>query len=63
MNLDQFPQYIIIPMEDDLIHTAANNYKCGDPTCLCAGDPDETDTPTVVEGSLTYIVDETNLLN
>ena len=60
---DQLHPIIVIPMEDDLVHTAANSYKSGDPTCFCASDSDETDTPTVVEGSLTYIVDETHRLN
>jgi hypothetical protein len=60
---DQLPSYIIIPMEDDLVHTAANGYKCGDPTCYCAGDPDQTGTSTIVDGSLTYVVDETHQLN
>jgi hypothetical protein len=59
---DQLPPYIVIPYEDeaDLVHTAANGYKCGDPTCYCADDPD---APDVVESSLTYIVDETHRLN
>jgi hypothetical protein len=60
---DQLPPYIIIPMEDDLVHTAANGYNCGDPTCYCAGDSNQTDTSTIVDGSLTYVVDETHQLN
>jgi hypothetical protein len=60
---DQLPPYIVIPMEDDLVHTAANSYNCGDPTCYCAGDSDQTDTSTIVDGSLTYVVDETHQLN
>jgi hypothetical protein len=63
MNLDQLQPYIIIPMEDDLVHTAANGYNCRDSSCPCTSDSDETDTSTVVEGSLTYVVDETNQLN
>ena len=52
---------IIIPMEDDLVHTAENGYCCGDPTCYCAGD---TSNPTIVEGSLSYVVDDPgSLLN
>ena len=62
MDLEQFPEYIVIPMEDDLLHTAANNYKCGiDPTCPCAGGSNAT--PTIVDGSLTYVVDESHQLN
>ena len=60
---DQLPEYIIIPMEDDPVHTAANGYKCGDPTCFCASDTEETDPSTIVDGSLTYVVDETHRLN
>jgi hypothetical protein len=58
---DQLLPHIIIPMEDDLVHTATNGYKCGDPTCFCAGDSEETDASTIVEGSLTYVVDENQL--
>jgi len=58
---DQLLPHIIIPMEDDLLHTAANGYKCGDPTCFCASDADETDPSTIVESSLTYVVDENQL--
>ena len=49
-----------VVMEDGLVHTAANGYCCGDPTCFCAGDSD--DDIIIVEGSLTY-VDETDLLS
>ena len=38
---DDLPQIIIVPMEDDLVHTAENGYVCGDPTCYCAGDSDQ----------------------
>jgi hypothetical protein len=60
---DQLLPHIIIPMEDDLVHTAANGYKCGDPTCGCADNAEETDTFPIVEGSLSYVVDETHRLN
>jgi hypothetical protein len=38
---DQLPEIIVIPMEDDLYHTAENGYCCGDPTCYCAGGDDQ----------------------
>lgn len=60
---DQLHPIIIIPMEDDLLHTAANGYCCGDPTCYCASDTGNAD-PLVVEGSLSYVVDDpSSLLN
>ena len=52
---------IPVEMEDDPVHTAANGYCCGDPTCFCAGSSDD-DTIIIVEGSLIY-VDETDLLS
>ena len=58
---DQLLPHIIIPMEDDLLHTAANGYTCGDPTCFWAEVAEETDTLTIVEGPLTYVVDENQL--
>lgn len=61
---DQLLPHAIVPMEDDLMHTAANGYKCGDPTCYCADPSDPIHAESnVVEGSLSYIVDETNQLN
>ena len=61
---DQLPEYIIIPMEDDLLHTAENGFCCGSSTCYCANPSDEIHAETnTVEGSLTYVVDETNWLN
>jgi hypothetical protein len=60
---DQLQPYIIIPMEDDLVHTAANGYCCGDPFCPCNSDSDQIDASTVVDGSLTYVVDEAHQLN
>lgn len=60
---DQLHPIIIIPMEDDLVHTADNGYCCGDPTCSCATDSGSADT-VVVEGSLSYVVDDPgSLLN
>lgn len=58
---DHLQPIIIIPMEDDPLHTAANGYCCGDPTCPCAADSDDDN---VVEGSLSYVVDDPgSLLN
>jgi hypothetical protein len=57
MNLDD---YIIVPMEDDLIHTAENGYNCGDSSCYCANPSDEIHTSTPVTSSaLTYDLGET----
>ena len=33
------PPPIMIPMEDPIIHTDDHPF-CGDPTCLCAEDPE-----------------------
>ncbi len=32
---------LFVPMEDDLVHTAANNYRCNDETCPCQGELQE----------------------
>jgi hypothetical protein len=34
---------IIIPMEDELIHTAENGYRCDDLTCPCHDEPEPMD--------------------
>lgn len=36
---DAHSQPIVIPMEDDLIHTSETPF-CSDPTCPCKEDPD-----------------------
>ncbi len=60
---DHLHPIIIIPMEDDLLHTAENGYCCGDPTCYCTSGTAPSDT-TIVEGSLSYVVDDPgSLLN
>lgn len=60
---DHLHPIIIIPMEDDLLHSAANGYCCGDPTCPCASDTSSSDA-IIVEGSLSYVVDDPgSLLN
>jgi hypothetical protein len=46
---DQLPEIIIIPMEDELYHTAENGYCCGDPTCYCAGDDQGDSADTAAE--------------
>ena len=52
---DQPDNCIPVPMEDDLAHTAENNYTCGDLSCPCADPSDEIHTSTDVSRSaLTY---------
>ena len=47
-----FDQPIVIPMEDDLVHTDHDPF-CSDPTCLCHEDPDLlADVAEQVEGGL-----------
>lgn len=53
---DQLPEIVIVPMEDELYHTAENGYCCGDPTCYCAGDNNnQTDPSLAVEPPLDTI--------
>ncbi len=63
-SFDQLHPIIIIPMEDDLLHTAENGYCCGDSTCYCVADAGTPSNTTIVEGSLSYVVDDPgSLLN
>jgi hypothetical protein len=52
---DDLPEIIIVPMEDELYHTAENGYCCGDPTCYCAGDNNQTDPSLAAEPPLDTI--------
>lgn len=38
MHTNQQPDLIVIPMEDDLLHTSETPF-CGDATCPCHEDP------------------------
>jgi len=64
MNLfDSLSEHFIIPMEDELVHTAENGYCCGDSTCYCAHDDQST---TLLAATLPFDeppFDTTNLLN
>lgn len=51
----ELPEYIVIPMEDELVHTAENGYCCGDPDCYCAAGDNRPDLSLTAEEPLDTI--------
>ena len=42
---------IAVPVEDELAHTEANNYRCRDHTCPCFAASDEKRNPAALNGN------------